>query len=1013
MVSKIVHSSTEPADAIFLINARGLIRFATPIAANYYGYHRDNIIGRSVLRFVAPHDTDLLITRWEAFVYNPAVLFHEFVISMVLANGQQIPTHISIWRLPSGNEFLAVHHIHEHNNHRQSEAPNSTLALDTTLEEIRRMVPCETITLIMREMSGTYRMVRMQGRKVDFSTRMLDGLSEYETTRIMIETGQPVVINDCRRDPRWMASPSQAHVQSWLGAPLIHRGEFLGLLNLDHTKTNAFTERDVALVQTFANQVATALYNFRQYEEELRRAERYEALNEVSQAISRLNLEDVLEVVYRKISGLMDTSSFFIGLYDAEAEQVRLAGAYEHDIHQSDQIVDAKAGLVGEVLRSRRNAIIHNATEQGLPPNSIIEGEGPQSLMIMPLIAQDTIVGVISVQSYRPNAFSEDDEVMLETIAGTVATAIQNAQLYDQTAERLAALGALHQMGMELAAVKEPERVVELTVKTVLELFHPGQVRLFVAGENHWDTKLWVGHGTGRADKPRIRLHERPIPDSLTEQVYYDGQPVILYNLVNDKAFQVEYKTAWYIHAAIAYPLQRGEARLGVLTLLHSEPQFFRQDTLRALELLCMQAASALENAQYYVTLRRRFDEVSALQDLARRVSAIQSLDEMLHIVVRTIQEIYGCKSAGIALVDPEQERIVYRATVGLKEDYAKQANFKLGQGVAGRVALKGEPIYVPDTYADPNFRIIDPETRCMLAVPLTTHDQVIGVLSIDSAVPQAFTPDHERLLNIAGGQIAAAIETIRLLQETRDRAAELTQANETLNALDDLRNELIQNLSHELRSPLALVRGYAGLLRDSELGPVTQDQIDALVIIDEKAESITRMINDILSLEQIRAETIDQDPLDIIDLCYRAVDGARLIFQDQQVSFEIYLDTERCIVMGDRDRLNQVFDNLIGNAVKFSPAGSTITISSRCNENQIEFSITDQGIGIPAEKLPHIFERFFQADRSIKHRYGGAGLGLAIVQRIIEAHNGQIGVQSQEGKGSTFTFALPIVVER
>jgi signal transduction histidine kinase len=406
---------------------------------------------------------------------------------------------------------------------------------------------------------------------------------------------------------------------------------------------------------------------------------------------------------------------------------------------------------------------------------------------------------------------------------------------------------------------------------------------------------------------------------------------------------------------------------------------------------------------------------VSALQDLARQVSASQSLDDVLQIVVRTIKEIYSCKSAGIALVDPDENKVIYRAAVGVKAEYFQQAVFDIGEGIAGQVVAGGEPIYVPDTYADRHFRIIDPEVRSLLAVPLTTHDQVIGVLSIDGAFPQAFTPEHERLLSIAGGQIAAAIETIRLLQETRERAAELAQANANLNALDDLRNELVQNLSHELRSPLALVRGYAGLIHGGELGPVTEEQIDALEIIDEKAASITRMINDILSLEQIRADSMEECPLDIIDLGQRALEGARLIYQDRPVTFENHLPDGTCIVMGDRDRLNQVLDNLIGNAVKFSPNGGTITISGTYNERdqRIEISVIDQGIGIPAAKLPHIFERFYQADRSIKHRFGGAGLGLSIVRRIIEAHNGQIWVESQEGKGSTFTMSLPIVTER
>jgi K+-sensing histidine kinase KdpD len=793
-----------------------------------------------------------------------------------------------------------------------------------------------------------------------------------------------------------------------MGAPLIHHGEFLGELDLDSPQPNIFGEDDAELLLALASQVASMLYNARQYEDELERAKRFQALNEVSQAISHLDLDAVLDVVYRRLSSLMDTTTFFIGLYDEEAGIIRLVGAYDHGKRSKDEVQNAADGMSGLVLRTREKVIILDTEQEVFPQETIIQDEQPRSVLMVPLITQDEVVGIISVQSYKPNAYTHDDIEMLETMAGAVATAIRNAQLYDQTADRLAVLETLHQMSLELASVQELDQVVEMTVKAVLELFHPGQVRLFLVNEPPESASLWIGQG--KAESLRLRRYDYGIADTIIEQVRQSGQSVLIHGM--DPQMQSEFGTAWLVQAVVAYPLQRGDQLLGVLELLHAEPHFFRRDTVRALELLSMQAATALQNARYYDSLRRRLHEVGMLQELARKVSGSRDLDDILHLVVSTLRDVYQCRSASLALYDSETDMVITRASVGLEQDYVEMARFRRGEFVAGQVVATGEGVYVPDTQTFPGFRVIDPGVRSLMSVPLTIQDRVIGALNIDSEYPNAFTPDHERVLSIAGGQIAAVIEMVRLLDEAHDRATQLADANAELEALDHLRTELVQNVSHELRSPLALVRGYAGLLRDGELGPVTSDQMDALSIINEKAEAITRLINDILSLEQIRADTIEPSMVEINEFAQHAVMGARMLYPQRQ--FIADLASGEYLVNADKGRLDQVFNNLIGNAAKFTPEDSTITVRTFHNmiEDRIEISVIDQGIGIAPERLPHIFERFYQGDRTIHHKYGGVGLGLSIVKRIVEAHGGEVWATSQAGIGTTLTFTLPLARE-
>ena len=259
-------------------------------------------------------------------------------------------------------------------------------------------------------------------------------------------------------------------------------------------------------------------------------------------------------------------------------------------------------------------------------------------------------------------------------------------------------------------------------------------------------------------------------------------------------------------------------------------------------------------------------------------------------------------------------------------------------------------------------------------------------------------------------GVTIRTVDKSKLYEEARDRALSLDAANRELQALDQLRTELVQNLSHELRAPLTFIKGYASLLHEGNLGEVNGAQIDALSVIERKADTITRLVADILTLETLDQRDLRLEAINLARLAAQAATGAALANRAGKVHFNTIIDDELLPIMGDSDRLNQVFDNLIGNAVKFSPDGGLVTIRAWEDHNMCCVSIADTGIGISADKIPYIFERFYQADNAMRRRFGGAGLGLSIVQRIVQAHNGQVDVVSTIGQGSIFTVKVPLV---
>jgi signal transduction histidine kinase len=302
-----------------------------------------------------------------------------------------------------------------------------------------------------------------------------------------------------------------------------------------------------------------------------------------------------------------------------------------------------------------------------------------------------------------------------------------------------------------------------------------------------------------------------------------------------------------------------------------------------------------------------------------------------------------------------------------------------------------------------------DTSIRSLLVVPLITQNTLIGTLSIDDRATEAFGPGEGRLLTIAAAQVSVAIENARLLRNLRNRAIQLEQAIEELSELHRLKTEFIQNVSHELRTPLTFVKSYVQLILEGAMGEINPDLRKTLDIVDERTDAIIRLVNDVISLERVELGQFEFQPASIAEVAARSVKGAAMTARESGINIALQVADNLPLVHADPGRLGQVFDNLLGNAIKFSPAGSSITVRVWHDGALVHADVEDQGIGIPADKLDRIFDRFYQVDGSTTRRFGGTGLGLAIVKTIIESHGGQVSVESEVGVGSIFSFALPI----
>ncbi|MBN1890458.1 MAG: response regulator [Thermoflexales bacterium] len=283
-------------------------------------------------------------------------------------------------------------------------------------------------------------------------------------------------------------------------------------------------------------------------------------------------------------------------------------------------------------------------------------------------------------------------------------------------------------------------------------------------------------------------------------------------------------------------------------------------------------------------------------------------------------------------------------------------------------------------------------------------HDMDELVMTIDRVLDKARLKAERNRYQHELEQLNLSLE-VEVARQTHD----LQQANAELRHLDTLREQFIQNVAHELRTPLALVRGYIEVLVEDELS--IEEQKKALGVAHQQVMVLVELVEAITTLQDINSQALQISQVAVSELLHTACQMASQRAASSGIKLRSVCPADFSPLPGDFTRLAQALYQLLDNACKFSPTGSTVTITAHMSplNNVVNISVADQGIGIPPEEHAHIFERFYQIDGSTTRRYGGTGLGLALVKEIATAHGGQVSIQSAVDAGSTFTISLPI----
>ncbi len=415
------------------------------------------------------------------------------------------------------------------------------------------------------------------------------------------------------------------------------------------------------------------------------------------------------------------------------------------------------------------------------------------------------------------------------------------------------------------------------------------------------------------------------------------------------------------------------------------------------------------ERKQAEAANRRRVALLTTLNQTALDLSAQLDLQTLLQAIMERAARLIDAPMGMLWLLQSDGQALdqVYSYNLPPQDTVSR---LRLGEGLSERVAATGEPLVLDDYSRWPGH---DPcldglPYRAMLSVPIKWQDQVLGAIGAIDTQPSRFGPEQVETVSLLAAQAAVAIQNARLYATEQQRASALARALEQQRRLDQLQREFIQNVSHELRTPLALIRGHAEILDGGWIGELTSEQKGSIGVIARRSQILTGMVNDIITVLEIEQRELVRAPTEVESLVRACLAEFRAAAEKADLVLTAEIVSGLPPILGDAVALRRVLDNLVGNACKFTPAGGRVTVRLCQSADTLKLEVTDAGIGIPADQLERIFERFYQVDGRATRRYGGMGLGLALAKQIVEAHGGQITVTSEIGVGTTFTVWLP-----
>jgi GAF domain-containing protein/anti-sigma regulatory factor (Ser/Thr protein kinase) len=860
---------------------------------------------------------------------------------------------------------------------------------------------------------------------------------EFAVTRAVLDS-RVIHIPDVHQDPEWRNIAGVAEVRALLAVPLLRDGRPIGAIGVNRSQSGGFTDKHITLLKTFADQAVIAIENVRLFQElQARNRELTEALEQQTAtseilrviASSPTNVQPVLDAVVESAARLCDANDAQIGLADGNV------------FRMVTRLVPTNSERTRPITRDRVSgrAFIDRQTVHITDLQAVAAVEFPESqtdrrrdfpvrtVLATPLLREGTPIGIIMIRRSEVRPFSEKQIALLKTFADQAVIAIENVRLFKELEDRNRQLTeALEQQ----TATSEILRVIASSptdVQPVLDVVAENAARLCGSSDSQiYRVDSDMLERVAAYGPMPLAATRRPLTRGTpTGRAIIDCQTIHVHDIVAETETEYpESKVRQQVtgtRTILATPMLREGVPIGTIVIRRQEVRPFSEKQIALLKTFADQAVIAIENVRLFQELQTRtgelarsVEELKALGEVGQAVSSTLELETVLATIVARAVQLSGTNSGVIYEYDDAKQEFHLRASHRMENELVeaiRAAPIRVGEGATGRATTTRAPVQVIDLLDEREIggtrvRPIMARLgyRSLLAVPLLREERILGALSVWRKEAGSFSAEVVNLLQTFATQSALAIQNARLFREIEDKGRQLEAANRH-------KSEFLANMSHELRTPLNAIIGFSEVLGERMFGELNEKQAEYTEDILSSGRHLLSLINDILDLSKVEAGRMELELINF-DLPL-AIENALTLVRERATRHGIALhreiDKRLGDFVGDERKIKQILLNLLSNAVKFTPEGGRVDVAAIVSDGSVEISVIDTGIGIASKDQETIFEEFRQVSTDYTQKREGTGLGLTLTKKFVEMHGGKIWVESELGKGSTFTFTLPI----
>jgi len=811
-----------------------------------------------------------------------------------------------------------------------------------------------------------------------------------------------------------------------LYVPLHGKERLIGWLALGEKRsTEPYTEVDRNYLETLADQTALALERTQVVADLERRVHEMDVLTRIAQGINvTLNFDDILELIYAQTNQIIPACDFRVSVFEKRNMQLRTAFYLENDERIPEfegKILQEGVGLTPEVLRSRRPILTSDYSRECRTRGFLPDSPGLYAWMGVPINSVSETLGCIALGSRNPgDVYSTEQLNLLQAIADQVAGAMVKAQLLRETEERAYQLSTLNDVGRNLTSTLELTPLLNLILSSAVEILKCQAGSLFLIDPQTDELVFEVVTGPVADDLVGKRL---PAGKGMAGQAVETGEPVIANDARRRKEWfnEPDQQTGFTTQDLLAVPMKIKDRTLGVIEVINKlDGQPFLFEDQEILVTFASQAAIAIENARLYTltdqALTARVEELSVMQRIDRELNTSLDIQNALEITLGWAMRQSNAQAGLIGFKENSGIRIMVSEGYPPELINLIQVNHSVDQNnldkcfpALEQVLLSNQPVLISlspshesEMPLQTGFR---DGVRSQIGIPIRREDQAIGFLLLEKTQADTVNPELIAFLSRLGDHAAIAISNARLYSEVQETNL--------------ARSKFVSFVAHELKNPMASIKGYTELIAGGMAGPISEMQASFLKTIRVNVDRMNTIVSDLNDLTkiQIGALRLEFKVLIISEILEEVVHTLerQLLEKNQQLSIE--MPTDLPPVWADPLRLNQILTNLLSNAHKYSPEGSSIRVAAelwdkdqqkQSNLKVIHIWVKDHGIGIDPVDQEKIFQQYFRTEIS-RETASGTGLGLNISQSLVNMQGGRIWFESNVNAGSTFHFTIPV----